>query len=221
MQTMSDAIERELFNNADALGDAVWIEHHIRFDKKVGDMPCVLCYWSDNVDMVKDYITVFHPKMQIRSVTQPVDAIEIIGARSRLLLRDHNMMGFRRNHHYSNDKIRLYDQFVVIQQANHQTATLFAAKLLDHIAANGKLKVTVHNAKYRPDAFLNQQTFTIRNKEGYMLSCVTVINPGSIADNPDSCELFLHWKIDYVAPSKGQSDNAAEDSNVSDSPKTT
>jgi hypothetical protein len=202
----------------------LWIDRHIRFEYSMGNLPYVLCSWSDNIGMIEARVIAYeYGKIQIQNVQEPVRAVEIIGKSSRLLIRDHSMLDIGRDHHLANKQIRLYDQMLSVQHNNWADANMFVHELLDHFAIFKNLKVTIHYASYTNTGFIRQKQFTIRNIEGYSLSCVVVVNMRNQANDPELCDVHLHWKIDYVQPcnkhttGKGPADIPASDSDVSNS----
>jgi hypothetical protein len=199
-----------------------WISRYVTFDEELGMLPCIFCEWSNTVD---EAVRQAHDmKLLIRNSTfgleQNACAVEIVGVKTRLLLRDHaTVYKNELTHHRCNPAIRLYDQLIVLEQRSLTDANDFLDILFDTLERNG-LEIERLSIGSVLAVSQRQRLFCVRSKN-QSLSCVSAITLPLGFEKSDACELYLHWMIDYVATSKRKSDNTLANSDVSDGTATT
>lgn len=186
-----------------------FIQRYVRFDKP-SNMPSLLVSWHESLD---DGVSrALRKGLKVELTSKPVDGMEIIGAKTRLLIRDNALA---KNKRQQEDVlfgyILLFDQFCVLEMNDQADANAFIETLLVMITQNCvNLKVSVTETTELTRRML------LENGNGYKLYCVTAINRLFDLNNDDAVDLFIHWKLEYDQSAR-KSNYTAQDSNLFDS----
>lgn len=185
-----------------------FIQRYVRFDRP-SNMPSLLVSWHESLD--DGVARALRKGLRVELTSKPVDGMEIIGAKTRLLIRDNALA---KNKRQQEDVlfgyILLFDQFCVLEMENQADANAFIETLLAIMKRNcGKFKVSVTETTELTRRML------FENSIGYRLYCVTAINRLFDLNNDDAVDLFIHWKLEYDQ-SKRESNYSAQDSNLFD-----
>lgn len=185
-----------------------YVNRYIRFDPP-SSLPSVMCSWSDTVD--KAVKTALEFGCKVEEFSEPVIGTQIIGNTAEMMIRNHPDPPAK--------GIGLYDQYCVFDLENELQAYKFMDCMLQ------KVEFLKHEVEYINKGYHQRyKHFVVRTKDGYKLyctSCVTSVTSKPDAPNKNAVQLFIHWKIDYHAPTrKRKPNNQAQDCDVFDSSKT-
>lgn len=178
-----------------------YVNRYIRFDAP-SRLPSVMCSWSNSVDEAVEIAQKLGCTHQ--NVVEPVPGTEIIGNTARMMIRAHNDPPAK--------GIGLLDQYCVFDLENELEAYKFMDCLL------GKIEFLKHEVEYINRGYHPQRYkhFVVRTKDGYNLYCTSCVTNNISPSDKNAVQLFIHWKIDFHAPTrKRKSNNQAQNSDVS------
>jgi hypothetical protein len=181
-----------------------YVNRYIRFDPP-SRLPSLMSPWAHNVE--RSVEAAMRLGCAVMNVKNPVPGTEIIGTNARMLIRDHDKPPVK--------GIALQDQFCVFDLDSEYDAYRFMDCLLSKVEHLG------HELEYVKGGSDKSKHFVVRTNDGYTLYAASSIGQRHDDGNKDAVELFVHWRIDYYAPRKRQSNHASTDRNLSDSAKTT
>lgn len=185
-----------------------FIQRYVRFDKP-SNMPSLLVSWHESMD--DGVARALRKGLRVELTSKPVDGMEIIGSKTRLLIRDNTLAKNKRQQEdVLYGYILLFDQFCVLEMDDEADANAFIDTLLAMMTHNcSSLTATVTETTDTTRRLL------FENSNGYRLYCVTAINRLFNLSNDDAVDLFIHWKLDYDESAR-QSEYTATSSNIFD-----
>lgn len=162
-----------------------FIAKYIHHDE-VSNFPAIMGKWSETLPEFVRRAT--ENGCIVREVSDPCDALEVVGKTTRFLIRDHSLA--RRKNAHGNT---IVDQWCSFEHDSRDESWSFIDTIVEQIKLRGNSyeNLSDHYDSVTPDRV---RRFICRS-ETHSLICVVAVTDRFSADNRHATYTFLHWTL--------------------------